>query len=261
MRISQRSGARRADCCWIVSNIEDAERRAECIQDVLNPSESLTEEVQADLDPVPVTDTPPPTDHTAPLPEHDEEPEHLPVDEEESGSPPAQDATPYPKEPETPVETATLMDELPVETEIAPTSAIDEPAVELPDYVEVEERPMTRRERRRARRAQSEDPSVTTYQGTYIKLPRRFEATITAAQNLVRGRQLIALDGYLVFVAEQREKGMLKIGDTVKVVRSSRFTDTRFSLTGNAGIVLATRVPCEKRDLSKESRIRCQILN
>ena len=94
-------------------------------------------------------------------------------------------------------------------------------------------------------------------------IPRRYTGEVSALRNLVRDRQLIALDNQLLFEAERAPGGKLKLGDPVKVTRISSFLGNRFQLTGpNRRPVNAYRIECERvqEELNPQNRSRCLLL-
>ena len=97
-----------------------------------------------------------------------------------------------------------------------------------------------------------------------LSIPKRYTGEVTALKNLVRDRQLIALDNELLFEAELAPGGKLKVGDRVRVSRISSFLGNRFQLIGpNRRPVNATRIRCErvKEELNPQNRNRCLLLS
>ena len=91
-----------------------------------------------------------------------------------------------------------------------------------------------------------------------ISVPNRFSATVTAVHALVRDRQLVALDGKLVFEGGQASIARIKVGDPVEVVRASAFLGRRFRMTGPSHRTFTgSRIRCERLDLSDANRRKC----
>ena len=97
-----------------------------------------------------------------------------------------------------------------------------------------------------------------------LTIPARYTGEVSALRNLVRDRQLIALDDQLLFEAERAPGGKLKLGDRVKVIRISSFLGNRFQLTGpNRRPVNSYRIQCERvqEELSPQTLSRCLMLD
>ena len=108
-----------------------------------------------------------------------------------------------------------------------------------------------------------ETVKTTTVERSVFTIPKRYTGDITALKNLVRDRQLVALDDQLLFEAERALGGKLKVGDQVRVTRISSFLGNRFQLIGpNRRPVSASRIQCErvKEELNPQNRSRCLLL-
>ena len=127
-----------------------------------------------------------------------------------------------------------------------------------------EENDEPRRRRIFKRDAKPEETvTTTTVERSVFTIPRRYTGEVSALRNLVRDRQLIALDNQLLFEAERAPGGKLKLGDPVKVTRISSFLGNRFQLTGpNRRPVNAYRIQCERvqEELNPQNRSRCLLL-
>ena len=128
-----------------------------------------------------------------------------------------------------------------------------------------EENDEPRRWRIFKRDAKPEKPVTTaTVERSVLTIPARYTGEVSALRNLVRDRQLIALDDQLLFEAERAPGGKLKLGDRVKVIRISSFLGNRFQLTGpNRRPVNSYRIQCERvqEELSPQTRSRCLMLD
>ena len=132
-----------------------------------------------------------------------------------------------------------------------------------------EKEPRRRRIFKRDGKPEEDDKSeetVTkiTVERSVLSIPKRYTGEVTALKNLVRDRQLIALDNELLFEAELAPGGKLKVGDHVRVTRISSFLGNRFQLIGpNRRPVNATRIRCErvKEELNPQNRNRCLLLS
>ena len=127
-----------------------------------------------------------------------------------------------------------------------------------------EENDEPRRRRIFKRDAKPEETvTTTTVERSVLTIPKRYTGEVSALRNLVRDRQLIALNNQLLFEAERAPGGKLKLGDQVKVTRFSSFLGNRFQLTGpNRRPVNAYRIQCERvqEELNPQNRSRCLLL-
>ena len=97
-------------------------------------------------------------------------------------------------------------------------------------------------------------------QRTSFDIPRRFAATVTAVHRS-GNRGLVALDGTLLFESDRTGEGNLRVGDRVRVVRSSRLYGKRFQITGpSRRPFVANRVRCERDDITQATRRQCRLL-
>ena len=100
-----------------------------------------------------------------------------------------------------------------------------------------------------------------TVERTVLQIPRRFSAQVTARRELLHNRQLIALDGELVFETDRAGQSHLKVGDRVDVVRASSLFARRFRISGpSRGTVTGTRLRCEHLEVSADTRRKCALL-
>ena len=100
-----------------------------------------------------------------------------------------------------------------------------------------------------------------TVERTVLQIPRRFSAQVTARRELLHNRQLIALDGELVFETDRASQSHLKVGDRVDVVRASSLFARRFRISGpSRGTVTGTRLRCEHLEVSADTRRKCVLL-
>ena len=99
-------------------------------------------------------------------------------------------------------------------------------------------------------------------EGTVVDIPKRFTAEVTDVRKLVHDRQLIILDGKLLFETERASISRLEVGDSADIVRTSAVFGERYSIAGpSGGAVKASRVRCERTDLSAENRRKCKLLD
>ena len=125
-------------------------------------------------------------------------------------------------------------------TESPPAAPEPDPAVSVPTPPEVTER---------------------SIESTVLEIPKRFSAEVTDVRKLLYDRQLIVLDGKLVFETDRASYSRLKSGDSVKVVRTSAFLGERYSIAGSSGgSVRASRLRCESTELGAENRRKCDAL-
>ena len=102
--------------------------------------------------------------------------------------------------------------------------------------------------------------SARTVDRKVLDIPRRFSGEITALRRLVRDRQLIAVDGQLLFDGDVAAESALKTGDRVDIQRISAFGE-RYRLIGpSQRSVMTRRILCERVDLGKQSRKRCLMI-
>ena len=72
-------------------------------------------------------------------------------------------------------------------------------------------------------------------------------------------RQLIAVDNRYVFESDQATPGRFKAGQPVQIQKSNSLLGSRkWLLTGpTGGSVVALRIRCERSDLGRDDRRRC----
>ena len=106
-------------------------------------------------------------------------------------------------------------------------------------------------------------PKVTarSVESTVLEIPKRFTAEVTHVRKLMYDRQLVVLDGTLLFETERASHSRLERGDSVKVVRTSAFLGERYNIAGSSGgSVRASRLRCESAELGPANRRKCAIL-
>lgn len=90
-------------------------------------------------------------------------------------------------------------------------------------------------------------------------VPKRFAAEVTAHRDLVRDRQLLVLDGLLLFEGDRAASSRISVGDLVQVVKSSSMRGRRYQITGPSKRRFdALRIRCEERDLNADNRRKCE---
>ena len=92
-------------------------------------------------------------------------------------------------------------------------------------------------------------------------VPKRFVAEVTAHRDLVRDRQLLVLDGLLLFEGDNAASSRISVGDEVQVVKSSSMRGRRYRIMGPSKRPFdALRIRCEERDLNVDNRRKCERL-
>lgn len=160
---------------------------------------------------------------------------------------------------------------------VAPRASPPAPVAQIQEAATVEDREKPRWRERIAsiwRRDGGDEPrrqddlggrdesAIVVKQGqrTTFDIPRRFAATVTAVQRS-GNRGLVALDGKLLFESDRTGEGNLRVGDRVRVVRSSRLYGRRFQITGpSRRPFVANRVRCERDDITQATRRQCRLL-
>ena len=89
-------------------------------------------------------------------------------------------------------------------------------------------------------------------------IPERFTAEVTAHRDLVHDRQLLVLDGYLLFEGDNAASSSIDVGDEVSVVKASSQRGRRYQIVGPSKRRFdALRIRCERWDLSADNRRKC----
>lgn len=89
-------------------------------------------------------------------------------------------------------------------------------------------------------------------------IPRRFTAQVTAHRDLVRDRQLLVLDGELLFEGDNAASSAIQVGDEVSVVKASSLRGRRYQISGPSKRRFdALRIRCERTDLNADNRRKC----
>ena len=118
----------------------------------------------------------------------------------------------------------------------------------------------------RERAAQPSPPTANTVtrevvERTVLDIPDRFVAEVRAVHELVRNRQLLVLEGDLLFETDRAAQSRIDIGDEVRVVRASSLFGRRYRISGPArAATSATRLRCERLDLGAETRRKCALI-
>lgn len=95
-----------------------------------------------------------------------------------------------------------------------------------------------------------------------LDIPERFVAEVAAVRSLVRNRQLLVLEGNLLFETDRAEQSRIEVGDEVRVTRASSLFGRRYRITGPArAAVTATRLRCERIELGTDTRRKCALLD
>ena len=96
---------------------------------------------------------------------------------------------------------------------------------------------------------------------TVLDIPDRFVAKVSAVRALVRNRQLLVLEGDLLFETDRAAQSRIDVGDEVSVVRASSLFGRRYRITAPArAAVSATRLRCERLDLGTDTRRKCALI-
>ncbi|MCY3841259.1 MAG: hypothetical protein OXH09_21870 [Gammaproteobacteria bacterium] len=102
--------------------------------------------------------------------------------------------------------------------------------------------------------------SSTTYE--VLDIPKRFTATVSAIHDPGGNRRLVALDQRLLFVSDRGGEGRLKVGDDVRVQKTSGLFGRKYRITGpSRRPFTALRIRCERPDLNEANQQRCLLLS
>ena len=94
-----------------------------------------------------------------------------------------------------------------------------------------------------------------------LDIPNRFSALVTARRKLVRNRQLLVLDGKLLFETDNADTSGIDRGEEVDVVKASSLRGRSYQITGpSKRSVTGLRIRCERLDLSAGNRRKCAML-
>ena len=75
----------------------------------------------------------------------------------------------------------------------------------------------------------------------------------------MRDRQLVVLDGALLFEGDNAASSRISVGDEVEVVKSSSMRGRRYQIMGPSMRRFdALRIRCEARDLNVDNRRKCE---
>lgn len=137
----------------------------------------------------------------------------------------------------------------------------ERPAVESPEVPPPDE---PAPEGKRVEAAPEDAParvSETTVERKILSIPKQFVGDVTAHRRLVRNKQLIAVDGQLLFEGDVAAESNLSLGDSVEVRKMSSAFGERYRILGpSKRAVRARRILCERVDLSSKTRQRCAML-
>ena len=98
-------------------------------------------------------------------------------------------------------------------------------------------------------------------QRTVLTIPDRFTAEVTQVRQLLRDRQLVVLDGKLLFEGGQARVSRLKVGDEVRVSRASSLFGSRFRILGPGHRPFtAARIRCERSELTLDKQRKCKLI-
>ena len=98
-------------------------------------------------------------------------------------------------------------------------------------------------------------------QRTVLTIPDRFTANVTQVRQLLRDRQLVVLDGKLLFEGGQAMVSRLKVGDEVRVSRASSLFGNRFRIIGPGHRPFtAARIRCERSELTRDKQRKCKLI-
>lgn len=94
-------------------------------------------------------------------------------------------------------------------------------------------------------------------------IPPTFVGKVSAVRRLVRDRQLIAVNGNLLFEGDVANSSAVLEGDVITVARlSSLFKSDRFRLIPRSKrAIMARRLRCESPELLAETRGKCGLLS
>ena len=94
-----------------------------------------------------------------------------------------------------------------------------------------------------------------------LDIPDRFEAQITGHRQLIRDRQLLVLDGKLLFESDNAASSGIRVGQRVDVTKASSRRGRTFQIYGpSKRAVTALRIRCERLDLSLDNSRKCALL-
>ena len=94
-----------------------------------------------------------------------------------------------------------------------------------------------------------------------LDIPDRFEAQVTGHRRLIRDRQLLVLDGRLLFESDNAASSGIRVGQRVDVTKASSRRGRTFQIYGpSKRAVTALRVRCERLDLSVDNSRKCALL-
>lgn len=95
-----------------------------------------------------------------------------------------------------------------------------------------------------------------------LDIPERFVAEVATVRSLVRNRQLLVLEGGLLFETDRAEQSRIEVGDQVRVTRASSLFGRRYRIIGPArAAVTGTRLRCERIELGTDTRRKCALLD
>ena len=95
-----------------------------------------------------------------------------------------------------------------------------------------------------------------------LDIPERFVAEVAAVRSLVRNRQLLVLEGDLLFETDRAEQSRIEVGDQVRVTRASSLFGRRYRIIGPArAAVTGMRLRCERIELGTDTRRKCALLD
>lgn len=96
---------------------------------------------------------------------------------------------------------------------------------------------------------------------TVLDIPDRFVAEVRSVHALVRNRQLLVLEGDLLFETDRAAQSRIDVGDEVQVVRASSLFGRRYRISGpSGGSTSATRMRCELLELGTDTRRKCALI-
>ena len=96
---------------------------------------------------------------------------------------------------------------------------------------------------------------------TVLDIPDRFVAEVRSVHALVRNRQLLILEGDLLFETDRAAQSRIDVGDEVQVVRASSLFGRRYRISGPSGAsTSATRMRCELLELGADTRRKCALI-
>jgi len=101
----------------------------------------------------------------------------------------------------------------------------------------------------------------TTVDRTVLEIPEHFSGEVTAQRKLVRDRQLIAVDGRVLFEGDVWRESKIRKGDRVEVQKVSSLFGERYRIIGpSKRAVTANRIRCERVELNTDDRRKCSLL-